>query len=530
MRTPVTSVPRHALFASRTSAPIIASLVAAATVIAAMPFIRHVAWLGDEGILLHGAQRMLAGEVLYRDFFAIMPPAGYALITGWMAVFGADFLHIRIFAVLVIALIAVLAFYAGYAVTKRPLLPACLAVFWAVCANGDWTVVSHHWMTTLWLMGASVLLLAHIQDNRYVAARLLLAGALIGLAAMTTSSRGAAAAIFFGIIVLTSRRHGWLAAVQLGLGIAVVPLLLTAWLASKGALWDGLQQFVVYAGTNYSDIQSVPFGSNAIGQRKMGVMLYPACLALIVLATFVSRFRCLYDPAFRAAALLACMAWITSYPRPDAIHLLMTAPVALPCIAACSDYLRRGLPVLVRWVALAGVVVLMLPSARQWYWSAARVADEPVVQTLRGAVRSSPGAGDDALKSLLTALERIPAQDGVFFYPYDPMLPYLAGRKHVATLDVFAPGYTSKTQYATVCREMLRQAQWVVFDYLWTDPKFLKVVFPAMKDGSPPEKALLESVIAEVFEPTDAVTERFAVLRRKEPRSTDPSTCALATQ
>lgn len=39
-----------------------------------LPFMHYVDSLGDEGVLLHGAERLLQGQTLYIDFFAILPP------------------------------------------------------------------------------------------------------------------------------------------------------------------------------------------------------------------------------------------------------------------------------------------------------------------------------------------------------------------------------------------------------------------------------------------------------------------------
>src|SRR5256886_9542488 len=72
------------------------------------PVFRYVLWLGDEGVLLHGAARILGGEVLYRDFFEVLPPGSFLIITAWMKLFGAGFASVRVLAVGVIAVIAAL--------------------------------------------------------------------------------------------------------------------------------------------------------------------------------------------------------------------------------------------------------------------------------------------------------------------------------------------------------------------------------------------------------------------------------------
>src|SRR5262249_49414164 len=154
-----------------------------------LPFLRYLPWLGDEGILLHGGQRILAGEALYRDFFAMFPPGGFAAVTLWMGVFGGAFVTMRIFAILTIMSIAVLAFHACRAVTGRTLLSAVLTSCWVVASQGDWTVINHHWLTTAYLMAAIYAILRLLEKQSGVITSALVAGLLVGAAGMTTSVR-----------------------------------------------------------------------------------------------------------------------------------------------------------------------------------------------------------------------------------------------------------------------------------------------------------------------------------------------------
>ena len=80
-------------------------VVVTATVLLCLPFLRAVYWLGDEGILLRGAAVLAAGGKIYTDFFAFYPPAGYLIMEGWLKIFGPSFLAVRLFAILMIAVI-----------------------------------------------------------------------------------------------------------------------------------------------------------------------------------------------------------------------------------------------------------------------------------------------------------------------------------------------------------------------------------------------------------------------------------------
>src|SRR5262245_35378054 len=58
-------------------------VVAVVTLLLCVPYYRVVIWVGDEGVLLHGADRLLQGEKLYSDFFEFLPPGGFVLTALW---------------------------------------------------------------------------------------------------------------------------------------------------------------------------------------------------------------------------------------------------------------------------------------------------------------------------------------------------------------------------------------------------------------------------------------------------------------
>jgi hypothetical protein len=60
--------------------------------------------------------------------------------------------------------------------------------------------------------------------------------------------------------------------------------------------------------------------------------------------------------------------------------------------------------------------------------------------------------------------------------------------------------YTLPSQYQEACVSAMRDASWVVIDRNWTDSKFLKSVFPAMRDPEPPETRKFEQAMETGFE------------------------------
>ena len=73
----------------------IAAAIFAVTVAYLWIFRRYTSLEPDEGIVLEGAQRILRGEVLYRDFFSYFTPGSYYFLALLFKIFGSSFLVAR---------------------------------------------------------------------------------------------------------------------------------------------------------------------------------------------------------------------------------------------------------------------------------------------------------------------------------------------------------------------------------------------------------------------------------------------------
>src|SRR5262245_7520749 len=99
--------------------------IAAVSIVYCIPAFRLVASLSDEGIVLHGAARLLDGQVLYRDFFEIIGPGTFLVSAAWLKVFGSSFAAIRVLSVATGTLIALLIYLTARAVSgPRAIAPA----------------------------------------------------------------------------------------------------------------------------------------------------------------------------------------------------------------------------------------------------------------------------------------------------------------------------------------------------------------------------------------------------------------------
>lgn len=500
----------------------VALLVAACALAACAPFLRTVSWFGDEGVLLLGAARMGAGERLYRDVFAFLPPGGYLLVRGWTALLGASLLSVRLLGVLVIAAVAALTFVAAARAGRSRGLAAALSIGWLAASQGEWTMLHHHLLTTALSLGA-MLLLAGASDDEGVnlrPSRALLSGAIAGAATMVTQSRGGLALACCLVVVLL-RVRARRAVMAFVAGALLVPLSCALWLAAQGTLPDAVAGIAGFAGRHYAAVQRVSFASFSTVQTGTAVAAVLATALLAVAAAVRRGWRPVVERDGLSWTLLYLASLLGTQPRPDGLHVAWSAPLALPLAAHALRLLVGGDAAPAQAsrppMHLAALLVVLgsAPALFGLVDAARATLRLPTVETARGPARLGPFCDPDGgAASLFARLRALPDGEPVFFYPYEPMLAWLSGRAQLGRHDIFVPGYTPEADYRAAEARLLERARWVVEDPRWTEAQLLQAVFPALADPDPAAKRALEETLSSAFEPAG----RFGVyqlLRRR---------------
>ncbi len=163
------------------------------------PHLPMVVW-GDQVGFFDGGIRMAAGQVPIRDYFEVVPPATDCVYAVLVRLFGARIWIPNL-------LMALLAAAAGLLITLiasrvlrglNILLPGLLLAGFIVPAATDAT---HHWFSTIAVLAAVLVILDKITLPRIAAA-----GALCGIAACFTQSKGGFCLAAFAIYLLMINR------------------------------------------------------------------------------------------------------------------------------------------------------------------------------------------------------------------------------------------------------------------------------------------------------------------------------------
>jgi len=311
----------------------------------------------------------------------------------------------------------------------------------------------------------------------------------------------------------------WTKLIVYVLGSALIPLFLLTYLIAQGALGAAFDDVILFTAQRYASIQSVPFGFVADNQNRPLVYLFPI-VALLTLITCSQDWRaCFKDRLFRLCIAFSIAGFISCFPRPDIAHIAFVTPLVCPLLTYCT---KR---IVVSWLpkfryALAAVVfelgILPVFAFSGVVYAALRAE---LIATPRGSVID----WNDGTRQLLARIAVAPSSNRYFFYPYMPMWPFLTAREHVSKYDIFIPGYTTPSQYQEACISAMRSASWFVIARNWTDPNFLREVFPAIRNVEPPERKRFELAIESGFE-FMARDGKYELRRRV--KSLDETVCA----
>lgn len=421
----------------------------------------------DEGLVLTPADRILQGEVVYRDFFLFTGPLVPWLYAGFMGTAGVSVASAQLLLGLIRAGCVVLL----YLVSARclPPLPAAvppLLFLFTYAAEPDH--YANHWGGNLFLLlGTWALVEWAARPSRFLLAA---TGVAMAAALLTLHSFGAALVAAGGVTVAFVRwRDGAaalrdLAALAAGVAGGLAPAL--GYLAVEGALpgmWEGLITSNVYR----AGFEFVHAGTAArLLLQGLGGGLHPFLASLLMLVPLLATFLgapllLARDPSSRTPVLVAVLASALAMDAACSYRLL-------PSQLQLHGYLSFVLLVVLleRWGRVGSLVVLALAlplgvSARQA--ASARVFP---VQFPRGVARvASPGEAE-SLQRLVSFLERrLPPDRQAFFTPYEPNLYFLVDVRNPTRYSQMRALQYSREDMEDALRALARHPEAPVFHF-----------------------------------------------------------------
>lgn len=513
---------------------VLGALLAAATVYLQIRWL-SVTWMGDDGYFFVGAQRLLRGETIYRDFTIYITPGTYYFLAVVLKVFGESWETTRLLWLLVTLVQGAGVYLIVHRLTKSEMVGAigfALVTAWAILNP----VFLHLHLSAALALGSTWAWWRWLEtrSSRFA----LLAGISDGLVGFTSQNKGFYLLCASVAVILLLSEPGWKTRCRTllvyGLGGGTVALLFGASLWWQGSVSGFYRDAVLWVLGSYTKGSYVPYGTSLgfIDSRmgfehlaNLAVGLWIAACAPISAAVeaglAISARRCRPFPMLLALQGIAL--WASALHRPDLLdHLRLSAHLSTALLLVQVhelSALREGTPGRLRkaggWAA-SFVLVALGASCASVVDGLARqgMGEDHVPLPSIGPRTWTPFARlAQTVEGLSHHLEtRTPPDEPIFVLPHSSLY-YVALHRRNATKYEFpaeAPGMEVQIEELILQLDR-RKVRTVIVDENWIE-QFERMLYPRLKTGFLKGR-LMEYVQREYV--MDARFPRATVYRRK---------------
>ena len=482
-----------------------------------LAFRRYTSMDPDEGIVLQGAQRILHGEVLYRDFFSFLTPGSYYLLAAVFKIFGGSFLVARTILVLYGALFTIFTYAMARRTCSRS--SSLFAAYLTAATCLPWRfMVLHNWDSTLCTCLSVYFAVLFMQSPGKTRAFAL--GSSLCLTFLFEQSKGAGLALglLLGFVLVAlvrparpqfTRRR----ACALLAGCAWPLVLTLACFGSHHALRPLLSDWL-WPLRHYSAANRVPYGyADWSDQARQN--LFHSGSRFQTFVAFLAVSPCFILPALPLIAVLLLVQWLAPARRsavaPDQeshcvilastmsglllsvlatraniIHFVYLAPIFYVTLAWILD----GAGLSSRFLCAARPVIALLISVTfsattMSLWIENRNA-RWMLATRRGAVRTV--ARDDLIPYVQA---HVAPGERIFVYPYFPLAYYLTATFNATSFEYLQPGMHTREQSERALKQLeAAKPRVVVYEITFYDK------IPASWPNTPPQ-ALAADVLGD---------------------------------
>jgi hypothetical protein len=457
----------------------------------------------DEGIIATAAERILRGQIPYRDFFSEIAPGSFYFQAFIFRFAGRDLICIRV----TVLFLGVILTWLLYRLSRKLLhgpasvLPPLIMV--GICYPYNY-MLSHHWWGVLFLF--LMLLCLPGCDGQEArkgtygpSARLLGAGLCASAALLCMQSEGALAVLTVVIWLLLVEKlavkANWRDSLRRGVGPASWFLLgvgtpmgiAISYFWAHGALGAWVFDNFTFLFTNYAPYESGPGIYSWVRFKSLfhwlvrepsvhngfyfvGFYFFSVAGPAIGFAGAIwqlRRRRALEASRSRLLLLYLLVGFgslISELHGPDMLHLIWASPIILILFVnswneASSAWGRWRRPL----IALAGLSLILVVSGAYRRVAHREKWNSPV-QTRRGTFYTDKESAGMYQQWINTIEQDVPPGSETFIYPREVQFYYLTATQNPTRHDVLYPDFHSPGQFAEAISALGRQKPKYIFN------------------------------------------------------------------
>ena len=434
-------------------------------------FRRFTAIDPDEGIILQGAQRILRGEVLYRDFFSFITPGSYYLLALLSRIFGGSIGVARIALCFTGSICSLITYLLARRVCSRRTALLTAGIITITCLPFRFLVL-HNWDSTLWACAALYCAQRLVERPNGIWA--FGTGSFASLTFLFEQSKGAGLMLGLGIGLLAiyrfDRRKSFLRPTEI-LALAVG----ASWSFALTLAYFGFERSLspmfsdwFWPLHNYTTANRVPygyqnwsestilllFGTGSITKKVVTALAVSPCFlipALPLLATAWLLYKFIWRrPLLKQSckyyllmnATIAGLLLSVVVVRADIVHFIYLEPIF--CLPLAWIFEGRDIPgqvfnaskpFLKAYIVLAFLILSMPLLLRA-------IGAREIITTRRGEITMA--RNDTALEYLQ---KRVNPGETILVYPYRPIYYYLSATFSPGPYDYLQPGMHTNVQF-----------------------------------------------------------------------------------
>jgi 4-amino-4-deoxy-L-arabinose transferase-like glycosyltransferase len=444
------------------------------------PLRDFVTFNANEGITLAGAERILQGQVPYRDFFTFVTPGSPYLMALWFKLFGSTFVVARSVMLVYAGVFAVITYRLASRTGSRSSAWFAAALLTFGCMPFD-LMALHNWDSTLFALLAIYCAQSLLREPSQFFSLCL--GCSTALTFLTEHSKGAGLLLGLAMAALalrlSRRSRSPVSNAKLWPGVVgfVIPVAVTfAYFASQHAtrvmVEDWLWPLRHYSAVNHSIYGALPvaggltevLGSTAWGVRAMilaflaPTLLVSAFALLVIAATFYAiwiRWSGAPSQAVDARVLGGCaflgiLLSILSTSHADLNHILYMTPLFIYLVPSILEIHYKGDRLFRQTRPVAAVLLLALFTGFGLITILKAAKPSAKLQTRRGTVRFA--YPDEVLPYVQ---KYVPEGQHLYVHPYQAFYSYMTATINPTRVIFLQPGFNTADQYEATLGDLV---------------------------------------------------------------------------
>jgi hypothetical protein len=488
----------------------IAALLFAFSILYLWPFLNFTILFPDEGITLQGAQRILNGQVLYRDFFTFYTPGSYYWTALRFELLGTSFFAGRVVLLVYGGVISVALYMLARRLCSRWV--AALTAYLSLVIGLPYRfLVLHNWDSTALTVLALYAVVRWVESSHHAWA--FATGTLVAMTCLFEQSKGAGLVFGLALGSLLLARYGRRSDLFRGLslrmllaGLAWPAIVTLGYFASQHSLYPMLADWI-WPLQNYSHVNRLRYGYIPISFEGSATLYASgSLLRTLFYMSMTSPFFIVPFLPFMALALLIhgvhrmkkqrestsrdCLEVLVSTcglglalgvmatGRPDVDHLIYASPplILLLGMVLGGRLVRSRLLAESQSLLLAFLMVTFTAFGMVFLVSGPRSAKQSL-KTRRGPIKLP------CCDAVIPYLQRhVRAGEEIFVYPYQPLYYFLTATSNPTRFDYLQLGLHSEDQIEEALSQLAAHLPRVV---VW-GPSFNTRIITGAWPATPP--------------------------------------------